>query len=252
MHDDGKNWIDRQLDVIKEADPQFSHNNYMGFLHDLEIMYGEPDKRERAAAAVDRFTYRGGPLTDMHAYLDTFFLDLGFSDPQKKDIFWKKIPATQRKELLMSDSTLAPDSTKLNYYPWIQRLVQLSTVLWNLNQEVQRESRNDGRKGGNNPRAQNTAQNALASSSFVPATSAPVTVKVTAQPPPRDPDAMDVDRNRNAIRCYNCNKQGHMARDCPEPPKPRGTRVRAEEIGTNATAHIEEVTDTQQGFGGAA
>ena len=33
----------------------------------------------------------------------------------------------------------------------------------------------------------------------------------------RDPNAMDVDRNRAqcpSIKCYNCNKEGHMAHDC--------------------------------------
>ena len=33
----------------------------------------------------------------------------------------------------------------------------------------------------------------------------------------RDPNVMDVDRNRAQrppVKCYNCNKEGHMARDC--------------------------------------
>ena len=37
---------------------------------------------------------------------------------------------------------------------------------------------------------------------------------------------MDVDASRTETRkCYNCNKVGHLSRNCPDPPQPR--RVQA-------------------------
>jgi hypothetical protein len=27
-----------------------------------------------------------------------------------------------------------------------------------------------------------------------------------------------IDRTGNPIKCYNCNRMGHISRDCPDPP----------------------------------
>ena len=35
-------------------------------------------------------------------------------------------------------------------------------------------------------------------------------------PPPRDPNAMDIDRARAQGLCFKCGKRGHISRDCPD------------------------------------
>jgi len=75
---------------------------------------------------------------------------------------------------------------------------------------------------------------------------APVTPAPANQQAPRpSPDAMDVDSGRGrSLRCYNCNKFGHIARLCKEPRQFRS--IRATEIAEVVRAVISETAQPKE------
>lgn len=80
------------------------------------------------------------------------------------------------------------------------------------------------------------------------------TSAATTSTPVPTGDAMDVDGHRKTVRCYNCNKFGHIARNCPEPKQFRSIRasdlaeaVRAV-LAETQTSKVEEVAEKPQDF----
>src|SRR5882762_748583 len=68
-------------------------------------------------------------------------------------------------------------------------------------------------------------------------------------PPQRDPNAMDVDRNRTCggnRTCFNCGKEGHFRAQCPEPQKP--CRARVTEMRDDEYAKMVQQEMTQRGM----
>lgn len=74
------------------------------------------------------------------------------------------------------------------------------------------------------------------------ASSASISTPVTSSAPASD--AMDVDGHRKSIRCYNCNKFGHIARNCKEPKQFRS--IRATEIAEVVRAVMAETGNSKE------
>lgn len=73
------------------------------------------------------------------------------------------------------------------------------------------------------PRQPRPTPNANNGSGNRPSQPRPATVSA-----PRDPNAMDIGAGKVDTRtCYNCNKSGHISRDCTAPRKPRQARANA-------------------------
>ena len=89
----------------------------------------------------------------------------------------------------------------------------------------------------NHPAVGNHQRNRNAAMANARVTTVPV--NTAAVNPVPAADAMDVDGHRRTVRCYNCNKFGHISRNCPEPKRSRSF-IRANELADTIRAVLAE------------
>ena len=87
--------------------------------------------------------------------------------------------------------------------------------------ETLERPRRDHQKGRHNRNFRNCGPCDSRPQGSTPATGVNVIKTLTRNDCGRDQPARREDRDMSQTTCYNCNKKGHFAKQCPEPRKPK-------------------------------
>ena len=161
----------------------------------------------------------------------THFIRSGYNETSGLEEFKRGLNRALRMKLettfpLPEDN--ADGST--NVTNWALRAVELDRQ-WRIANKRDKEYGNKGRN--NDKPTQRTNYQNQGTNRFEPRN------EPRNAPPTKDPNAMDIDRNRRSgfsgnftdSTCYHCQRKGHITRNCPDSDKPkvfppRGARLR--------------------------
>ena len=197
--------------------PRFAHDAINPFrtvqdlFDELEPVYGDPDAKRTARQKYNRLYQKNTAFAEFYADFQAYANTAGIHDPDTllEDLRSKLNTELKEKAVTLDGVTLA-------------EFVRTCTIYDRRLQEV----RNDRRRlaGGGNGGNKNTASESAAvrapnrsagsaSRGNTPPT-APVTPGATerARPSYSDPAKQALSQ---AGKCFNCQQQGHIARDCP-------------------------------------
>jgi len=213
-------WATNKTEAV--IDGSSSIETFEEFIKQVEEAFGDPDLARTACTKLHNLKMTTNMMADDYtAQFEILAGRTGFNDAALEDAYARGLPA------IILDKIHAQPSLPSDLKAW---------------KESARQIDRNHRRLVEIKKAQNTPQS---SRPFPPCPSVPQPLVVpnhpavsTAPTPSTAPVPMDVDSNRRWAEtrtCYNCNKRGHIAPQCPEPRKER-IRTNLSELVTSSVA----------------